>query len=179
MSPEKKKNRKPLLVVLGLMALIAVSMLGFTLSSYVKQLQLFGEGWVGPKYFAFDVDSSAGAQRLAPGETAAYEFSVRNHDGNGVAQVPLHVSIEINYPVQLANTGSIYAELIHDGSVIASGSGSGTLAATGETLPANSATTDTYTLALTWENADMVYLGDHKDTVFDQSSIDIRVSGYQ
>jgi hypothetical protein len=179
MSPKHGKLMKSLMVVLSLMAIIAVSMLSVTLSSYVKQLQLFGDGWMGPKYFAFDVDSVGNAQNLAPGETVSYDFDVRNFDDNGVTQVPLHVAIEIDYPVQLADTGVIQADLYQSGSHLASDSGSGTLAATGATMPANSATTDTYTLTLTWLDSDLTYLGDNVSTVFDPSDISIRVSGYQ
>lgn len=179
MSPKRSRFRKPLIVVLSFLAVISVSMLGVTLSSYVKQLQLFGEGWVGPKYFAFEVDSSGTQQSLAPGETVTYDFTVSNYDGQGVAQVPLHVSIEIDYPTQLAGTGAILAELYYNGTVLASDTGSGFLTAAGSTMPANTATTDTYSLKLTWQNADMVLLGDIQSTLFDPSSINIRVSGYQ
>jgi hypothetical protein len=156
-----------------------VSMLGITLSSYVKQLQLFGEGWVGPKYFAFEVDSNSSQKSLAPGETVTYDISVSNHDNQGVAQIPLHVSIEIEYPTQLAGTGAILAELYYNGTVLASDTGTGLLTAVGATMPANTSTTDIYSLKLTWQNADMVLLGDIQSTIFDPSSIDIRVSGYQ
>lgn len=179
MSPKRNRFRKPLIVVLGFLAVISVSMLGVTLSSYVKQLQLFGDGWVGPKYFAFEVDSSGTQQGLAPGETVTYNFTVSNHDSSGVAQVPLHVSIEIDYPAQLAGTGAILAELYYNGTVLASDAGTGLLTAAGATMPANTATTDTYSLKLTWQNADMVLLGDIQSTIFDPSSISIRVSGYQ
>lgn len=179
MSPKRNLYRKPLIVVLSFLAVIAVSMLGITLSSYVKQLQLFGEGWVGPKYFAFEVDSNSSQQSLAPGETVTYDFSVSNHDNQGVAQVPLHVSIEIDYPTQLAGTGAILAELYYNGTVLTSDTGTGFLTAVGATMPANTSTTDIYSLKLTWQNADMVLLGDIQSTIFDPSSIDIRVSGYQ
>jgi len=170
---------KPLIVVLSLLAVIAVSMLSVTLSAYVKELQLFGSGWVGPKYFAFDIDSDGSTKNLAPGESVSYDFNVSNFDDSGVAQVPLHVSIEIDYPAQLAGTGSIQADLYHGGSLLASDTGTGSLAATGETLPANSATTDSYTLSLTWIDSDMVMLGDMVNETFDPSTINIKVSAYQ
>ena len=179
MSPKRSKLWKSIMVILGLMAVIAVSMLTVTLSSYVKQLELFGGGWMGPKYFAFDVDSNGSAQDLAPGESVSYDFDVRNFDDNGVTQVPLHVAIEIDYPVQLADTGTIQADLYQSGSLLASDSGSGTLAATGSSMPANTATTDTYTLTLTWVDSDLVALGEQVSTIFDPSDINIRVSGYQ
>ncbi len=179
MSPNRNKIWKALMVVLSLMAMIAVSMLGVTMSSYVKELQLFGDGWMGPKYFAFDMDSSGDMQDLAPGETVDYDFSVRNFDNNGVTQVPLHVAIEIDYPAQLAGTGVIQSELLQGGSALASDLGNGKLAATGSTMPANTATTDTYTLSLTWLDSDLQLLGDMVSTVFDPSDINIRVSAYQ
>lgn len=179
MFPKRNRLLKLVIVVLSLLAVIAVSMLSVTLSAYVKELQLFGGGWVGPKYFAFDIGNDAGTKSLAPGETVSYDFSVSNFDGNGVAQVPLHVSIEIAYPAQLAGTGAIRADLYHGGSLLASDTGSGSLAATGETLPANSATTDSYTLSLTWIDSDMTLLGDKVGETFDPSTISISVSGYQ
>lgn len=179
MSPKRNKIWKALMVILSLMAIIAVSMLGVTLSSYVKELQLFGDGWMGPKYFAFDMDSGGEMENLAPGETVTHDFSIRNFDDNGVTQVPLHVAIEIDYPAQLAGTGTIRAELLQGGTVLATDLGNGTLAATGATMPANSATTDTYTLSLTWLDSDLVILGDMVSMVFDPSDVSIRVSAYQ
>jgi hypothetical protein len=179
MFPERKRLLRPLIVILSLLAVIAVSMLSVTLSAYVKELQLFNGGWVGPKYFAFNIDSDGSTKSLAPGESVSYNFSVCNFDGSGVAQVPLHVSIEIAYPPQLAGTGVIRADLYHGGTQLASDTGSGSLAVTGVTLPANSATTDSYTLTLTWLDSDMVFLGDRVNESFDPSTINISVSGYQ
>ena len=179
MSPSKKKILKPVFVVLSLLAVLAVSMLGITLSAYVKEVQLFGSGWLGPKYFAFDIDSNGEARSLAPGGSVDYNFTVRNHDGAGVSQVPLHVSIEISYPEQLAGTGVIQADLYREGSMLASDTGSGSLAVTGATLPAGTATTDGYTLKLTWLDMDMDLLGEMVDNNFEPSDVNIRVSGYQ
>ena len=104
---------------------------------------------MGPKYFAFDVDSNGSAQDLAPGESVSYDFDVRNFDDNGVTQVPLHVAIEIDYPRTAWRTRALYRRIcIKAASLLASDSGSGTLAATGSSMPANTATTDTYTLTL-------------------------------
>ena len=58
---------KEIIVVLSLLTMIAVSMLGVTLSSYVKELQLFGSGWLGPKYFAFELDSDGGNEKPCAG----------------------------------------------------------------------------------------------------------------
>ncbi len=179
MSPERKKYVKPLLAVLSLLAVIAISMLGITLSAYVKELQLFSDGWLGPKYFAFESESDGGTKSLAPGESVTYDFTVRNYDDSGVAQVPLHVSIEIDYPGQLAGNGALQAELLREGLLLASDLGTGSLAVTGTTLPAGIATIDHYTLKLTWVDSDMVYLGDIQSNDFDASVISIRVSGYQ
>ena len=44
------KKYRPLVIVLSILAVIAISMLGVTLSAYIKQVNLFGDGWVGPKY---------------------------------------------------------------------------------------------------------------------------------
>ena len=179
MSPKRPKIVRFFIATLSLFAVIAVSMLTVTLSAYVKQVQLFGDGWLGPKYFAFDIDSNGETKSLAPGEAISYDFFVRNFDGDGVAQIPLHVAIEIEYPAQLAGTGLIQADLYHDESKLASDAGSGTLAVTGATLPAGSATTDTYTLKLTWVDSDLEYLGDLVSESFDPSTINITVSGYQ
>ncbi len=174
-----RRRGRPLLVILALLAVLAASMLGVTFSAYVRELNLFGSGWVGPKYFAFEAAAATANQTLAPGASVNYAFTVRNDDGGGVAQVPLHVSIEITYPAQLAGTGAIQAELLRGGAVLASSTGTGTLSAAGATLPAGTATADAYTLRLTWQNADLALLGGMKDTPFDPSSITVRVSGYQ
>ncbi len=179
MSHKHGRVVKGIIVVLSLLTMIAVSMLGVTLSSYVKELQLFGSGWLGPKYFAFELDSDGGTKSLAPGEAVDYDFYVRNYDANGTAQVPLHVSVEITYPAQLAGSGAIKAELYREGSFLASSTGTGSLNVTGNTLPANSATTDHYTLKLTWVDADLTLLGTMVSQTFDSSTINISVSGYQ
>ena len=171
--------RKRWLIFLALLAVLAVSVFGFTLATYVKEVRLFDGGWIGPKRYAFEVGSVSGNQSLAPGETATYDFTVTNANATGVAQVPLQVSIEIGYPTQLAGTGTIQAQLYRAGTLLAATTGTGTLAATGATLPANTQTTDTYTLKLTWQNADINYLSGVKTVVFDPSQLQIRVSGYQ
>jgi len=170
---------KALIVILSIVALLAISMLTVTISAYVKELNLFNSGWIGPKYFSFNLESSDSTKKLAPGESAEYRFTVSNNDSSGVSQVPLHVSIEIDYPAQLAGTGSILAELYLDGSVLASDTGSGFLAVMGATLPGGEATTDTYTLKLTWLDTDLKALGVMVDEDFEPSDINIRVSGYQ
>ena len=179
MSDSQKRKAKPWIVVLTILALIAVSMLGITLSSYIKELQLFGSGWVGPKHFAFSIDKSGDTKNLAPGESVEYTFSVRNHDNDGVSQIPLHVSIEIAYPPQLAGTGIIQADLYREGTLLASDVGGGALAASGSTLPANTATTDHYALTLTWLDSDVEYLGEIQSKEQEPSIISISVSGYQ
>lgn len=179
MFPKLKLFRKPLVVLLTLLAIIAASMLSVTLSAYVKTLPFFGDGWVGPKYFAFDIHSDGETKSLAPGESISYDFSVYNHNDNGVAQIPLHISIEIHYPQQLAGAGTIRAELFREGASLATDTGSGVLAVMGKTLPAGVATTDVYTLTLTWLDTDTAYLTEIRDADFDPSKITISVSAYQ
>ena len=179
MFPKLKLFHKPLVVLLSLLAIIAVSMLTITVSAYVKTLPFFGDGWVGPKYFSFNIQSNGETKALAPSETISYDFNVYNHNENGVAQIPLHISIEIHYPSQLAGTGTIQAKLFRGGTLLASDDGSGVLAVMGNTLPASVATTDVYTLTLTWLDTDMTYLSEMRDDAFDPSKIVISVSAYQ
>jgi len=154
-------------------------MLGVTLSAYIKQVNLFDEGWVGPKYFAFEIDSTGDTKSMAPGESVDYVFHVRNYNEEGTSQVDLRVSIEIEYPGQLAGTGVIKAELYYDGALITSDTGSGTLASSGKTLPGGAQTNDVYTLKLTWLDSDLEYLGEIRENDFAVSDIKISVSGYQ
>lgn len=175
----RNKKYKPIVIILSILAVIAVSMLGMTISAYVKQINLFSGGWVGPKYFAFEIDSSGETKSLAPGESVNYVFNVSNFNEEGAAQVDLHVSIEIEYPAQLAGTGVIKADLYKDGNLLKSDTGSGALAVTGSTLPGGTQTTDQYILKLTWQDMDMNYLGEIKGNEFDASDINISVSAYQ
>ena len=85
--------------------------------------------------FAFEVDSTGDTKSMAPGESGDYIFYVRNYDDDGTAQVDLRVSIEIEYPSQLAGTGVIKAELFYEGTLISTDTGSGTLASSGKILP--------------------------------------------
>ena len=172
------KISKPLRVLLGLALLIAVSMAGYTLAAYVKTVNLFQGGWVGPKYFAFEVNGNSESQTVAPGGSASFPFSVSNYNNGGTAQVPLNVSISITYPQSLAGTGAVEAKLTLGGSTLAT-STNGTLECNGAALPQNVQTTDKYTLTLTWLNADIAYLGTVKTSTFNPSDIKIRVSGYQ
>ena len=169
---------KPLKVILILALLIAASLLGTTLASYVKEAGLFGGGWVGPKYYAFEVDSSGGQNSLSPGESTVYSFTVKNHNNGGVAQVPLNVLIHVTYPATLAGTGRVQAVLRSGDSLIGS-SDSGTLECSGIELAANTKETDSYTLTLTWLDADMALLGGMTESAFNPAAISIRVSGYQ
>ncbi len=179
MSLLRNKKTRPIVIVLSILALIAISMLGVTLSAYIKQINLFDGGWIGPKYFAFEIDSNSDTRSLAPGESVDYNFDVRNYNEEGTAQVNLHVSIEIEYPAQLAGTGVIRADLYHDGALLISDIGSGTVAVTGSTLPGGTQTTDRYTLTLTWQDMDMEYLGEIQSNTFEASDVNISVSAYQ
>jgi hypothetical protein len=164
--------------VLALILLIAVSMAGFTLGAYVRQVKLFNSGWIGPKYFAFEIANSVSHRDLQPGASVSYPFTVTNHNSGGTAQVDLQVTISISYPTSLAGTGTVRATLTSGGQTLAT-SESGTLEATGTTLPANVQTTGEYTLTLTWLNADLTYLSDKTTQAFDDSQIHVSVSGYQ
>lgn len=168
----------PLKVILAFVLMIAASLLGTTLASYVKEVGLFGSGRVGPKYYAFEVDSIGGQNSLMPGESAVYAFTVKNHNNGGVAQVPLKVLIHVTYPATLAGTGRVLAELRCGDAMIGS-SDSGTLESSGIELAANIEDTDSYTLTLTWLDADMDLLGAMTQSTFDPAAISIRVSGYQ
>ena len=169
---------KALTAILALALVLAVSLLGTTLASYVKEAGLFGNGWVGPKYYAFEVESSGDRHALAPGESAAYAFTVKNYNSGGFAQVPLNVLVHATYPSALAGTGRVLAELRQGGTVLGS-SDSGTLECPGAVLSANSEDSDSYTLVLTWLDADMALLGSMKDSAFEPQGVNIRVSGYQ
>jgi hypothetical protein len=168
----------PLKVILAFVLMIAASLLGTTLASYVKEVGLFGSGRVGPKYYAFEVDSTSGKNSLTPGESAVYAFTVKNHNSGGVAQVPLKVLIHITYPKTLADTGRVLAELRCGDALLAS-SDSGTLECAGIELAANTQDIDSYTLTLTWLDADMALLGTLTQNAFDPAAVSIRVSGYQ
>ncbi|NLI22524.1 MAG: hypothetical protein GX418_13380 [Clostridiales bacterium] len=178
MQTRERRPGKPLRMVLVLALILALSMAGVTLGLYVKEVKLFGDGWIGPKYYAFEVDNSVTDQSIAPGQSVEYTFTVSNHNAGGVAQVPIQVSIEATYPTSLADTGNILAQL-YRGSDLLAESGSGSLSCAGAVLPENTSTTHSYTLKLTWQNADIVHLGDVKFASFDASQISIRVSGYQ
>ena len=178
MFDKQPKAGRPLKAILALTLLIAVSLLGSTLASYVKEAGLFGSGWVGPKYYAFEVDSTGGKNSLTPGESAVYAFTVKNHNPGGVSQVPLKVLIHVTYPKTLADTGRVLAELRCGDALLAS-SDNGTLECSGIELAANTKDTDSYTLTLTWLDADMLLLGEIAQGAFDPAALSIRVSGYQ
>ena len=178
MFDKQPRSGRPLKIILALALLIAVSLLGSTFASYVKQAALFGSGWVGPKYYAFEVDSAGGKNSLSPGESAVYAFTVKNHNPGGVSQVPLKVLIHVKYPTTLADTGRVLAELRHGDALLGS-SDNGTLECPGIELAANTQVADSYTLTLTWLDADMAMLGTLTQNAFDPAALSIRVSGYQ
>ena len=165
-------------ILLAIALLIIAALTGTTLDAYVKQTGLFSSGWVGPKYYAFEVDSSAGHTSLAPGESASYPFVVRNYNDGGTAQVPLKVLISLDYPSSLAGTGKLRADL-YGGNTLLRSSDTGTLEAAGLDLAANVQETHHYMIKLTWVDADMALLGGIKGQPFDPQAISVRVSGYQ
>lgn len=165
-------------IILAMILLIISAWTGTTLAAYVKQAGLFSSGWVGPKYYAFEVESALGHTSLAPGESASYAFSVRNYNSGGTAQVPLKVLISISYPSSLAGTGKLRADL-YGGSTLLRSSDTGTLEAAGFDLAANVQETQNYKVTLTWVDADIALLGGMTQESFDPQAISIRVSGYQ
>ena len=169
-----KRVKIPLAIAL----LVIAAWTGTTLAAYVKQTGLFSGGWVGPKYYAFEVDSSAGRTSLAPGESTSYAFTVKNYNSGGTAQVPLKVLINISYPPSLAGTGKLRADL-YSGSTLLRSSDTGTLESAGFDLAANVQETHHYTVTLTWVDADIALLGGIKGQPFDPQAISVRVSGYQ
>jgi hypothetical protein len=175
---KQKPARKRLMAALILVLLVAFSMFGFTLGTYVRQSDLFKNGWIGPKHFAFTLDNTVSHRSLEPGQSVSYPITVSNTADGGVAQVDLQVSISITFPTSLAGTGRISATLSRSGQTIAT-SDTGTLECAGSTLPAATATTDEYTLTLTWLDADLTYLSDKTTQAFDNAQIHVSVSGYQ
>lgn len=169
---------KHLGVLLLLALLLAVSIFGVTLASYVKEASLFNQGWVGPKYYAFEVESGSGPEALAPGESTVYHFTVRNYNDGGTAQVPLKVLIHVTFPTTLAGTGRIEA-VIRTGDQVLGTSESGILECAGLELAGNTPDTDSYSLTLTWLDADIILLGGQTQDIFEPSSVSVRVSGYQ
>jgi hypothetical protein len=178
MCNKQRPARKRLTALLILVLLVAFSMFGFTLGTYVRQTTLFSSGWIGPKHFAFTVGNTVSSRSVEPGQSVSYPITVSNSASGGVAQVDLQVAITITYPTSLAGTGRIKATLTRDGQELAS-SETGLLECEGHTLPATQATTDEYTLTLTWLDADLVYLSDKTTQAFDSAQIHIDVSGYQ
>ena len=169
---------KKLKILLALALLVIAAWTGTTLSAYVKESALFSSGWVGPKYYAFEVDSSAGHTSLAPGESTSYAFTVKNYNSGGTAQVPLKVLISLDYPQSLAGTGKLRADL-YGGNTLLRSSDTGTLEAAGFDMAANVQETHNYMITLTWVDADMALLGGIKGQPFDPQAISVRVSGYQ
>lgn len=169
-------KRLSILVLLALA--LSVSLLGVTLAAYVKQINLYSSGWVGPKYFAFTAEGGGQQKSIQPGESVSYDFTVSNHDSGGTAQIALHTAISITFPTNLAETGKLKGELRSGGTLLAS-SDTGSIECTGNTLTAAAADSDTYTLTLTWTGADMALLGGMKEAQIDPSRITIRVSAYQ
>lgn len=165
-------------ILLAIALLIIAGWTGTTLAAYVKQTGLFSSGWVGPKYYAFEVESSAGRTSLAPGESTSYAFTVRNYNSGGTAQVPLKVLISLTYPPSLAGTGKLRADL-YGGSTLLRSSDTGTLEAAGFDLSANVQETHNYKVTLTWVDADITLLGSLNGEHIDPQAISIRVSGYQ
>ena len=169
---------KRLKILLAMTLLVISAWTGTTLATYVKETALFSSGWVGPKYYAFEVESSFGQRSLAPGESASYPFVVRNYNDGGTAQVPLKVLISLDYPQSLAGTGKLRADL-YGGNTLLRSSDTGTLEAAGLDLAANVQETHHYMIKLTWVDADMALLGGIKGQPFDPQAISVRVSGYQ
>lgn len=179
----RMSSKHPLLskrvgTILILALLLAGSVFGFTLASYIKEASLFGQGWVGPKYYAFEVESSNRPEAIAPGESTVYHFTVRNYNDGGTAQVPLKVLIRATFPTALAGTGKVVA-VIRTGDQVLGTSETGTLECNGLELSPNTPDTDSYTLTLSWMDADIDLLSGQKGTVIDPLAVSIRVSGYQ
>lgn len=164
--------------VLLMACLLSASVFGLSLAAYAKEVGLFNAGWVGPKYYAFEVDYEPQEHKLAPGESTDYLFTVKNHNAGGEAQVPLKVAIAVTYPTNLGGTGYIQAEL-KQGETSLGSSDNGTLSCSGRELAANERDSDQYTLTLTWQDADTEFLGSRKSEVFEPSQIKILVSGFQ
>lgn len=164
--------------ILLMAVLISASMMGISLAAYSKEVGLFNSGWVGPKYYAFEVEYESQQHKLAPGESTDYVFTVKNHNAGGVAQVPLKVAIAVTYPTDLGGTGTMQAELKHGNASLGT-SDNGELACKGRELAANEKDSDQYTLTLTWLDADIDFLGTKKSEVFQPSQIKISVSGFQ
>lgn len=169
---------KRLTVLLLLVLILSLSLLGVTLAIYVKEVKLYDEGWVGPRYFAFTAEGSGQQKSLQPGGSVSFDFTVSNFDGDGIAQVPLHTTIAITIPNSLAGTGTLKGEL-RSGTTLLAASFAGSIECNGNTLAAGEKDSDTYTLTITWQGADLQMLGGKTTTPFDPSQIAVRVSAYQ
>jgi len=170
-------SKQTKLVVL-LLVLVIVSLFGGTLGIYSQELPVLSDSRVGPKYYAFEISNSVSSQSVAPGNSVTYTFSVSNFNSGGTAELDLQTYATIYFPTSLAGTGSVLAQLYCDGQLLGS-SDTGTLYCPDLTLPENVQTTDVYSLTLTWQNADLTYLGENKWQTFDPSNIRISMAGSQ
>ncbi len=178
MTKQKSAFGKPTKVVFVLALLVIVSLFGGTMGIYSKQLPISGDSQIGPKNFAFEAAASITDQSVEPGGSASYEFTVSNFNGSGTAEVALQTYATVYFPGSLVGTGRVLAQLYYEGALLGS-SDTGTLYCSGATLPANEQTTDTYTLTLSWLDADMAVLGDSKWQTITPSQVHINMAGYQ
>lgn len=90
---------KRTLVITALVLVISLSLIAGTLAMYVVKIDNLAEGSVVAKEFILlegETDTFAYNEKIAPGETVNFDFSVKNYDDSVVSETAMELDFAIN-----------------------------------------------------------------------------------
>ena len=151
-------KKKPLLFALLALAIVT-SLTAGTLAVYTKSVSLAGDVTV--KKFAFTTnggnESTVESITLAPKESMETKFTITNKHNKNLSEVPLEYKITVDIADTAAKMVGLTATLLRDGTTPVGSFANGIITyESTENLPANSETTHSYTVRLTWNDATTV-----------------------
>jgi len=162
---------KKVLMISALVMMIVASMVSGTLALYTTTIAPFSGSVVAKEFVLLSAGNAAFSTdvKIAPSETKDKIFTVTNSNGTVTTEVNMSVNITLAFAGITAGkqiqplTVEVYdgATLLTSAAIGTLTNGIGTLTINNVSLPANTATTKTYTVKFTWPSSvnDTAYAG--------------------
>lgn len=181
---------KKVLMISALVMMIVVSMVSGTLALYTTTVDPFSGSVVAKEFVLLSEGNVDFATDLgiAPSETQEKIFTVKNFSGTATTEVKMSVNITLGFAGKSINHQilPLTVEVYDDTTLLASAdigtltNGIGTLTINNVSLPANTATTKTYTVKFTWPSAttgvvDTDFAGSAFGTILTVSVVGVQV----
>jgi hypothetical protein len=146
---------KKVLIMGAMILMIATSLIAGTLATYTKTMDISSGSVVAKEFILLKdgADTFEKNVKIAPTETVSWQFSVKNYDGQTVAETAMDLLFDINVtnsPGKLAIDPLVVTVYDENGEVVGSKSGTGVFQFTSQFPLQEAGQSKTYTVSVYW-----------------------------